>query len=79
LQTGSTQRLTFVCSLLVDDVAELRNTGEIRSSKIQALLKENQDLQVQVDKFMREMTARKEFTSLIGQIESSGENYMHLV
>ncbi|KAJ3411853.1 hypothetical protein HDV05_001642 [Chytridiales sp. JEL 0842] len=66
-------------SLLVDDVAELRNSGELRSNKIQMLIKENQELQVQVDKFMREMSARKEFSSLIGQIESSGENYLHLM
>ncbi|KAJ3222729.1 hypothetical protein HDU81_009639, partial [Chytriomyces hyalinus] len=33
-------------SLLIDDVAELRNTTEIKTSKLQNLIKENQDLKV---------------------------------
>ncbi|KAJ3213985.1 hypothetical protein HDU67_002244 [Dinochytrium kinnereticum] len=66
-------------SLLIDDVAELRNTSEIKNLKIAALIKENQELQVQIDKFTREMSARKEFSHLITEIESSGENYLNLM
>lgn len=66
-------------SLLIDDVAELRNTSEIKAMRLQQLIKENQDLKVQLDKFSREMSARKEFSHLITAIESSGENYMHLM
>ncbi|KAJ3334370.1 hypothetical protein HDU76_000063 [Blyttiomyces sp. JEL0837] len=66
-------------SLLVDDVAELRNTTEIKSMKMKNLLKENEELHSQLEKFMREMEARKEFGNLIGEIESTGENYLHLM
>ncbi|KAJ3096373.1 hypothetical protein HDU97_005942 [Phlyctochytrium planicorne] len=66
-------------SLLIDDVAELRNTTEIKNLKMASLIKENQELQVQIEKFTREMSARKEFSHLITEIESSGDNYLQLV
>ncbi|KAI8833371.1 hypothetical protein BC829DRAFT_407860 [Chytridium lagenaria] len=66
-------------SLLIDDVAELRNTTELKNLKIASVLKENQELQVQIEKFTREMSARKEFSHLIHEIESSGDNYLHLM
>ncbi|KAJ1562443.1 hypothetical protein HK405_012083 [Cladochytrium tenue] len=66
-------------SLLIDDVAELRNTGEIKVMRLQQLVRENQDLKVQLDKFAREMAARREFDHLINEIEKSGEDYMHLI
>ncbi|KAI8607792.1 hypothetical protein BC830DRAFT_81546 [Chytriomyces sp. MP71] len=66
-------------SLLIDDVAELRNTTEIKTNKLKALLQENQDLKVAVEKFKRESYARQEFQHLISEIESKGENYLHLM
>ncbi|KAJ3381392.1 hypothetical protein HDU84_005138 [Entophlyctis sp. JEL0112] len=66
-------------SLLIDDVAELRNTTEIKTSKLQQLLFENQELKVQVEKFKRETYARQEFQHLISEIEAKGENYLHLM
>ncbi|KAJ3125467.1 hypothetical protein HK101_005925, partial [Irineochytrium annulatum] len=65
--------------LLIDDVAELRNSAELRNMKIAAIRRENQDLMVQVEKFTREMAARKEFSNLVTEIESSGENYLQLM
>ncbi|KAJ3115502.1 hypothetical protein HDU96_000536 [Phlyctochytrium bullatum] len=70
--------LTSQESLLIDDVAELRNSKELKNLKIASLLKENQDLQVQIEKFTRELSARKEFSHLINEIEASGDNYLQL-
>ncbi|KAJ3067201.1 hypothetical protein HDU98_009601 [Podochytrium sp. JEL0797] len=66
-------------SLLIDDVAELRNTTEIKTNKLQHLIEENRDMKVQIEKFKRESYARQEFQHLIGEIESKGENYLHLM
>ncbi|KAJ3296148.1 hypothetical protein HDU79_007402 [Rhizoclosmatium sp. JEL0117] len=66
-------------SLLIDDVAELRNTTEIKTIKLQNLIEENRDLKVQVDRFKRESYARQEFQHLIQEIEAKGENYLHLM
>ncbi|KAJ3399646.1 hypothetical protein HDU80_007714 [Chytriomyces hyalinus] len=66
-------------SLLIDDVAELRNTTEIKTSKLQNLIKENQDLKIAVEKFKRESYARQEFQHLVSEIETKGENYLHLM
>lgn len=66
-------------SLLIDDVAELRNISEINGFKVSSLLKEKQELQVELAKFQREMKARKEFSSMISELEHSGENYLGLM
>ncbi|KAI8813011.1 hypothetical protein BJ742DRAFT_865963 [Cladochytrium replicatum] len=65
--------------LLVDDVAELRNATEIRQSKVQQLMREKQEAQMQLERFQREMSARREFSHLIQELESSGENYLELM
>ncbi|KAJ3131890.1 hypothetical protein HK100_005920 [Physocladia obscura] len=65
-------------SLLIDDVAELRNTTDIKASKLQHLIRENQDMKIQIEKFKREAFARQEFQHLISEIEAKGENYLHL-
>ncbi|KAJ3025918.1 UNVERIFIED_CONTAM: hypothetical protein HDU68_006503 [Siphonaria sp. JEL0065] len=66
-------------SLLIDDVAELRNTTEIKTIKLQKLIEENRDLKVAVERFKRESYARQEFQHLIQEIEAKGENYLHLM
>ncbi|KAI9348655.1 hypothetical protein BDR26DRAFT_707750 [Obelidium mucronatum] len=66
-------------SLLIDDVAELRNTTEIKTIKLQKLIDENRDLKVHVERFKRESYARQEFQHLIQEIEAKGENYLHLM
>ncbi|KAI8813911.1 hypothetical protein BJ742DRAFT_865447 [Cladochytrium replicatum] len=43
--------------LLVDDVAELRNATEIRQSKVQLLMREKQEAQMQLERFQREMSS----------------------
>ncbi|TPX76883.1 hypothetical protein CcCBS67573_g01878 [Chytriomyces confervae] len=60
-------------SLLIDDVAELRNTTDIKTSKLQNLIKENQDLKIAVEKFKRESFARQEFQHLMRNMKS----YLH--
>ncbi|KAJ3382534.1 hypothetical protein HDU92_004698 [Lobulomyces angularis] len=66
-------------SLLIDDVAELRNSTEINSNKVKTLVREKQELQVELAKYQREMSARKEFSSMLQNLEASGENYLGLM
>ncbi|KAJ3243099.1 hypothetical protein HK104_008163, partial [Borealophlyctis nickersoniae] len=66
-------------SLLIDDVAELRNSTDLRTSKISHLLSENRDLKLDIEKLTRQVAARGEFTHLLREVESSGENYLSLM
>lgn len=66
-------------SLLIDDVAELRNNNELNSMKVSQLQRENHELKSELEKYQREMSTRKDFEGLISEIEMSGENYLHLM
>ncbi|KAJ1560902.1 hypothetical protein HK096_006775, partial [Nowakowskiella sp. JEL0078] len=66
-------------NLLIDDVAELRNASENRQKKVQQLMREKQEVQVEMEKFQGEMGARRDFAQLIQELESSGENYLGLM
>lgn len=66
-------------SLLIDDVAEIRNTAELNIMKVKNLTKERQELLLELSKYQREMAARKEFTHMVQQLEHSGENYLGLM
>ncbi|KAJ3161291.1 hypothetical protein HK101_000830 [Irineochytrium annulatum] len=65
-------------SLLSDDVLEMKSTCDNVTGKLADLLRENRELRGQVDKFTKEMMARREFASVITDVESMGENYLNL-
>ena len=66
-------------SLLIDDVAELRNNSDVRAHKIKSLSAENTKLTVEVDKFRKDLAQIHEFSSLIDQVESNGQNYLQMM
>ena len=66
-------------SLLIDDVAELRNNSDVRAHKIKALTAENNKLSLEVDKYRRDLSQIQEFSSLIDQAESNGQNYLQMM
>ncbi|KAI9209238.1 uncharacterized protein BJ171DRAFT_111617 [Polychytrium aggregatum] len=66
-------------SLLIDDVAELRNANEINQIKLVGLQKDKKELTADVEKYQKEMSKRRELEELIGKVEMSGENYLHLM
>ena len=63
----------------MDDLAQLKNNQEINTEKIKILTHEKQQLIVELAKYQREMAARKEFSSMITELEESGENYLELM
>ncbi|KAJ3104459.1 hypothetical protein HDU97_009244 [Phlyctochytrium planicorne] len=66
-------------SILRDDLDDLKNTGESKGVKLSEILRQNRQLHAHLDKFMKEMSARKDFANIITEIENSGENYLNLV
>ena len=66
-------------SLLIDDVAELRNTADVRTHKIKTLTTDNKRLGVELDKYKRDLAQIKEFSSILEQVETNGQNYLQLM
>ncbi|KAJ3041743.1 hypothetical protein HDV00_008831 [Rhizophlyctis rosea] len=66
-------------SLLIDDVAELRNTTDLRTHKLSNLTSENHQLRLELERFQKQLSARGEFSSLLREVENSGENYLSLM
>lgn len=71
--------IVLMYSLLIDDVAELRNNSDVRAHKIKTLTAENTKLAAEVDKFRRDLSQIQEFSSLIDQAESNGQNYLQMM
>jgi hypothetical protein len=71
--------MVLTISLLIDDVAELRNNSDVRAHKIKTLTAENTKLSVEVDKFRRDLSQIQEFSSLIDQAESNSQNYLQMM
>lgn len=81
IQLGQDKRYVniLIISLLIDDVAELRNNSDVRAHKIKSLTAENTKLSAEVDKFRRDISQIQEFSSLIDQAESNGQNYLQMM
>ena len=60
-------------------MAELRNNADVRAHKIKALSAENTKLAVEVDKFRRDLAQIQEFSSIIDQVETNGQNYLQMM
>ncbi|KAJ3218154.1 hypothetical protein HDU67_006558 [Dinochytrium kinnereticum] len=66
-------------SILTDDASDLKTHGETKGIKLGEILRQNRQLHAHLDKFMKEMSARRDFANMITEVESSGENYLNLV
>ncbi|KAI9006186.1 hypothetical protein BC832DRAFT_472464 [Gaertneriomyces semiglobifer] len=66
-------------ALLTDDLTSLQHTLSLKSAKLDAVTSENQALQVQIDKYQRDVEQRGEFTKLLKEVECSGQNYLGLM
>ncbi|KAJ3181145.1 hypothetical protein HDU85_003850 [Gaertneriomyces sp. JEL0708] len=81
LQTHETTliQLSQDKALLTDDLTSLQHTLSLKSTKLDAVTSENQALQVQIDKYQRDVEQRGEFTKLLKEVECSGQNYLGLM
>lgn len=57
----------------------MRNNSDVRAHKIKTLTAENTKLSLEVDKFRRDLSQIQEFSSLIDQVESNGQNYLQMM
>lgn len=66
-------------NLLIDDVAELRNGADVRAHKLKTLSAENKKLSLDCEKYKRDLSQIREFSSILEQVESNGQNYLQLM
>ncbi|KAJ3037745.1 hypothetical protein HK097_003424, partial [Rhizophlyctis rosea] len=66
-------------SLLIDDVAELRNSTDLRTHKLSTLTAENRQLRLELERYQKQVSARGEFSHLLKEVENSGESYLTLM
>lgn len=60
-------------------MAELRNNADVRSHKLKTLTSENKKLRVEVERYKRDLAQIKEFSTVLEQVESNGQNYLQLM
>ncbi len=60
-------------------MAELRNNADVRSHKLKTLTSENKKLRIDVEKYKRDLAQIKEFSAVLEQVESNGQNYLQLM
>ena len=66
-------------SLLVSDVADLRNIVLMKERRVTSLTKDLHVAKTSLDQYKRELSHRQEFDHLVREVAASGESYMSLM
>ncbi|KAI9089409.1 hypothetical protein DFS34DRAFT_639692 [Phlyctochytrium arcticum] len=66
-------------SLLVDDLAALRNTHALNIKKLQAAIAQTHELKIEIEAYKRDGKGKEELERLLREVEWSGESYLGLM
>ena len=66
-------------SLLIDELADLKNAHELKSRKNALMEDEIKEIRGKLDHYVKKTIVATELSSMLVQLESSGEKYLNLV